>query len=469
MEINYDRYYNSYLNYNNILFNEKSDLKEISLQFYDNDKNKEFLVENVELGKKILDGAKDTLFDPNSSIELIQGYKQILLELSVFNNNPKKTTHDKNQLMIKLGEILSNLENNNSNINLNPIVPNVQNNIFINSNVVINNSSTNFPQVISNLENNSNNSSTNLPQVKLNLENNNYNSRTNLPQVLPNSEKKNNNSKRDPLAEERRQLLLDAVKRRRNKNSFKSKSTLNSNNNNSQKSLSTSSNSNNLPKNSVVSNKRNQLSKIPSSTSYNNLAKISVESNKRNQLSDSSLNCNELVNEIINNNCNEEENGNLIKEIFDNLGINKKSDNNNQSNNLSSLFEKLKIINNPGQGDCLFMSFETHLGINHMKLRQQSVDWVYRNWDKLSTPNILNSSTLEPIESREEYRNFMSVSGNWGDELSIEALSKFHNITVKVIYHNDNGNLDLFPVFNPGCRREYYLYFQKEHHYQAAI
>ena len=28
---------------------------------------------------------------------------------------------------------------------------------------------------------------------------------------------------------------------------------------------------------------------------------------------------------------------------------------------------------------------------------------------------------------------------------------------------------DLFPVFNPGCTREYYLYFQKEHHYQAAI
>ena len=444
MEINYDRYYNSYLNYNNILFNEKSDLKDISLQFYDNDKNKEFLVENVELGKKILDGAKDTLFDPNSSIELIQGYKQILLELSVFNNNPKKTTHDKNQLMIKLGEILSNLENYNSNINLNPIVPNVQNNIFINSNVVVNNSSTNFPQVISNLENNSNNSSTNLHKVKLNLENNNYNSNTNSPQVLPNSEKKNNNSKRDPLAEEKRQLLLDAVKRRRNKNSFKSKSTLNSNNNNSQKSLSTSSNSNNLPENSVVSNKRNQLS-------------------------DSSLNCNELVNEIINNNCNKEENDNLIKEIFDNSRINNRSDNNNnQSNNLSSLFEKLKIINNSGEGDCLFKSFQTHLRIDHSTLRQESVDWVYRNWDKLDTNCILNSRTLEKFKSKEEYKNFMSASGNWGDELSILALSKIYNLTVKVIYHNDNGDLDLFPVFNPG-NREIYLFFNSEYHYQAAI
>lgn len=453
MEINYDRYYNSYVNYNN----EKSELKDISLQFYNNDNNKEFLVENEELGKLILDGVKDTLFDRNSPIKLIQGYKQILLELSVFNNNPKKTTNDKNQLMIKLGEILSNLENNNSNINLNTIVPNVQNNIFINSNVVVNNSSTNLPQVLPNLENNNNNSS------------------TNLPQVLPNSEKKNNNSKRDPSDDERRQLLLDAVRRRNNKKRFNSKSTLNSNNNNSQKSLSTSSNSNNLQKKSVVSNKRNQLSKISSSTSSNsnNLAKNSVESNKRNQLSDCSLNCNELVNEIINNNCNEEENGNLIKEIFDNLGINNKSDNNNnQSNNLSSLFEKLEIINNSGQGDCLFKSFETHLGIDHKILRLRSVDWVYRNWNNpnvLSTYNILNPLTLLPIKSKEEYRNLMSVGGNWGDQVSILALSKFYNLTVKVIYHNDNGDLDLFPVFNPGCTREYYLYFQKEHHYQAAI
>jgi hypothetical protein len=84
MEINYKNYYNSYVNYNNILSDEKSDLKEISLQFYDNDNNKDFLKENVDLGKLILDGVKDTLFDPNSSIELIQGYKQILLELSVF-------------------------------------------------------------------------------------------------------------------------------------------------------------------------------------------------------------------------------------------------------------------------------------------------------------------------------------------------------------------------------------------------
>jgi hypothetical protein len=426
MEINYKNYYNSYVDYNNILSNEKSNLKEISLQFSNNYNNQEFLEENVDLGKLILDGVKDTLYDPNSSIELIQGYKQILLELSVFNNNPKKTTHDKNQLMIKLGEILSNLENNNSNINLNPIVPNV----------VVNNSSTNLPQVLPNLETNNNNSSTNLRQILPNLEKKNNNSRS------------LNNSKRDPSAEERRKLCLDAVLRRKNENSFKSKkSTLNSNNNNSQNSLSTSSNSNNLPK-------------------------ISVESNKRNQLSDSSLNCNELINEIINNNCNEEENGNLINEIYDNLEMNKSDNNNNQSNNLSSLFEKLEIINNSGQGDCLFKSFETHLDIDHKTLRQQSVDWVYKNWNNpfvLCTDNILNSSTLKPIESREEYRNIMSVSGNWGDELSIEALSKFHNITVKVIYHNDNGNLDLFPVFNPGCTREYYLYFQKEHHYQAAI
>ena len=443
MEINYYNYYKSYLNYNNSLCNEKSELKDISLQFYNNDNNKEFLVENEELGKLILDGVRDTLFDPNSSIELIQGYKQILLELSVFNNNPKKTTTDKNQLMIKLGEILSNLENNNSNINLNPIVPNVQNNIFINSNVVVNNSSTSLPQILPNLEKNNNNS------------------------------RSLNNSKRDPSAEERRQLYLDAVLKRKNGNSFKSKkSTLNSNNNNSQKSLSTSSNSNNLQKNSVVSNKRNQLSKISSSTSSNsnNLAKNSVESNKRNQLCDSSLNGNELINEIINNNCNEEEKDNLLKEIFDNLGINNKSDNNNnQSNNLSSLFEKFEIINNSGQGDCLFKSFETHLGIDHRILRKQSVDWVYRNWNVLETENILNSRTLEPIRSKEEYRNFMSVDGNWGDQVSIEALSKFHKLTVKVIYTNDNGNLDLYPVFNPGCTRECYLYFQKELHYQAMI
>ena len=87
----------------------------------------------------------------------------------------------------------------------------------------------------------------------------------------------------------------------------------------------------------------------------------------------------------------------------------------------------------------------------------------------MCTRNILNSSTLEPITTREEYRNFMSVGGNWGDQVSILALSKFLNITLKVIYTNDNGNLDLYPVFNPGCTREYYLYFQKELHYQAMI
>lgn len=225
---------------------------------------------------------------------------------------------------------------------------------------------------------------------------------------------------------------------------------------------------NSILKNNDESSIRKILSDI-----YDNLGEKEKENVKNKKSKGVDDDINQLVNSILRNKENSDAAKNyLLKEIYDNLEKRNDLDNsNNYMGTLLKYLEKNKIVDNSAGGDCLFKSFQTHLNIDHAELRKQSVDWVCINWYNshvLNTNSILNSRTLEQFQTKEEYRNFMSVSGNWGDQVSILALSIIHNLTVKVIYINDNGNVDSYEPFNPG-HQEIYLFFSKEFHYQAIV
>lgn len=245
------------------------------------------------------------------------------------------------------------------------------------------------------------------------------------------------------------------------------------NNNISMKKQNTESNELNDLVNSILKNNDESSIRKILSDIYDNLGekeKQIVINNKSKGVDDD---INQLVISILRNKENSDAAKNyLLKEIYDNLEKRNDLDNsNNYMGTLLKYLEKNKIVDNSAGGDCLFKSFQTHLNIDHAELRKQSVDWVCRNWYNshvLNTNSILNSRTLEQFNSKEEYRNFMSVSGNWGDQVSILALSIIHNLTVKVIYINDNGNVDSYEPFNPG-HQEIYLFFSKEFHYQAIV
>ena len=272
-----------------------------------------------------------------------------------------------------------------------------------------------------------------------------------------------------------------------NNNKKNKKPTLNLENTNKKVTFNTKDNNISLKKENTESNELNDLVNLVLKNNdessirkilsdiYDNLGKKEKEKenvkNKKSKGVDDDIN--QLVNSILRNKENSDAAKNyLLKEIYDNLEKRNNLDNsNNYMGTLLKYLEKNKIVDNSAGGDCLFKSFQTHLNIDHTELRKQSVDWVCRHWYNshvLNTNSILNSRTLEQFKSKEEYRNFMSVSGNWGDQVSILALSIIHNLTVKVIYINDNGSVDSYEPFNPG-HQEIYLFFSKEFHYQAIV
>lgn len=126
-----------------------------------------------------------------------------------------------------------------------------------------------------------------------------------------------------------------------------------------------------------------------------------------------------------------------------------------------------KVLPNQGGGNCLFHTLSTHLNISHQQLRQDSIDYLTINWNKFKD-FALRSDTLEPFDSMDDYKKYMSKEDSWGDHLSLLSLCELYQINAIIIVTNGNRLSEPIKI-NVGSTRTVLIKFTSEFHYEAIV
>lgn len=98
---------------------------------------------------------------------------------------------------------------------------------------------------------------------------------------------------------------------------------------------------------------------------------------------------------------------------------------------------KVKII---GDGNCLFRCFSYFLYNNqnfHMKIRLNLSSYIKNNWEQFKN-FVIGNCYYKNITNGNEYYEFMSKNGIYGNELEITAFVNMYNI--KIMVHLQNSN-----------------------------
>jgi len=126
-----------------------------------------------------------------------------------------------------------------------------------------------------------------------------------------------------------------------------------------------------------------------------------------------------------------------------------------------------KILENEGGGNCLFHTMSAHLNIPYDQLREDSVNYIISYWDRFKN-FALNPNTLLPFDNSNEYVNYMSKNGHWGDHLSLLSLCELYQVNA-VLVITDGKKLQEPIKINVGSEINVLIKFTSEIHYEAII
>lgn len=167
-------------------------------------------------------------------------------------------------------------------------------------------------------------------------------------------------------------------------------------------------------------------------------------------------------------------NNESINFIKDNLSNDNVEENITQIDDLDKLIKKQisslggnQILQNEGGGNCLFLSLSTHLNIPYNQLREDSVNYITSCWNKFKD-FALNPSTLLPFSDANEYKDYMSKDGSWGDHLSLLSLCELYQVNA-VLVITDGKKLQEPIKINVGSKVNILIKFSSEIHYEAII
>ena len=176
-----------------------------------------------------------------------------------------------------------------------------------------------------------------------------------------------------------------------------------------------------------------------------------------------------IYNEFSVNNNNNKFKINELEQKFNNKNL----ENITFSNKINEIFKnhKLKKIETPKNGNCLFSSISLHIDINENLIRFQVIDYI--NNDNDLKEKIKNSLQNETIE---EYINRMYKNGEWGGDYEIMTASlKYKKVIIVITNQNFiifNQNDIIFSknenIFND-FKDPIIIFYNGENHYEGVI
>ena len=163
---------------------------------------------------------------------------------------------------------------------------------------------------------------------------------------------------------------------------------------------------------------------------------------------------------------------NFIKSnIHNNIMINDDktdiSDFDYQVKNQIESFGGLCVLSNKGGGNCLFHTLSEHLNINQKQLRIDAANYINLSWYRFKN-FVLHPVTLKPYKSKEEYVEYMSKDGSWGDHISLLALCELYQVNAIIIITENNKLKEPIKI-NVGSNVNILIKFTSEVHYEAII
>lgn len=115
------------------------------------------------------------------------------------------------------------------------------------------------------------------------------------------------------------------------------------------------------------------------------------------------------------------------------------------SESRDSLLAHLKVHNlepvpMPGDGNCQFRAIAAYYtGTNHLKVRQDIVEYIWKNRDKFEADIVLGLGYPSVVE----YCRQMLQPGTWGDATTLSAFCMLRNVNIVVF--SDRGMSQLYP------------------------
>ncbi len=129
-----------------------------------------------------------------------------------------------------------------------------------------------------------------------------------------------------------------------------------------------------------------------------------------------------------------------------------------------------KIISNSGRGDCMFMAVSDSLRVNYnitipySELRQRSVDYIVSYWDRFSS--FAQTRENESFKTAQDFYDYMSHPGTWGDHLTLRALCEIYNMNALLVVQNNNV-ISQPIIIDVESDKTILLKFTMECHYEA--
>jgi hypothetical protein len=131
----------------------------------------------------------------------------------------------------------------------------------------------------------------------------------------------------------------------------------------------------------------------------------------------------------------------------------------------------LNIIENDGNGDCLFRSFsELKYGneTNHVKMRKKVCDY-YKNFKRKVFKTSFEKELQIVPDGEENHGEAVCGERVWGDEVDIVIFAIINDCNI-VLFSDDKGGYNV-KVYKPRKNNKvtHYLYYSGNNHYRAMI
>lgn len=152
---------------------------------------------------------------------------------------------------------------------------------------------------------------------------------------------------------------------------------------------------------------------------------------------------------------------------------------NNRLKKLEKTLEKqgFKLVDVEAEGNCLFIAIAKLLRIDHLVLRKEAVEHI-RNNPHLYLETFASSRNTNSITEREEYQldefntylNRMERSGEWGDNLILQAISDMYNRQILIYDTSHNNRIqEILPTNESPAEGTLRLAYVNNNHYMYII
>lgn len=141
-----------------------------------------------------------------------------------------------------------------------------------------------------------------------------------------------------------------------------------------------------------------------------------------------------------------------------------------------------QIIDNIGQGDCLFHAsivWLNRLGLFHRsakELRNLVCDWIEVNRDERYNAMTISEWIQSEYPSKSVSTYIKQMRNNaWGGEIELRAISEIFSVEINMWYKDDSNNISRSPGYdilcppNVVCVGTIHLYYIQNLHYKAYI